>query len=384
MDTASKSGQPMWNGHNDSGEDHAGAPRRAGEKPRDLDDVRLALVQWFETRVPGSAPAPGMLSRPVGAGGSNETILFELTADLFDGQGRTLHNLVLRIEPGDYRLFREVDIERQFALMRTLSSCGIKVPMPLFLEPDPGWFGHAFFIMTRAAGKVPVSSPPYNRSGFLADATPAQRNLAWRTAVGELGRIHALDTRPFEHLWPRGAEVGPEEDFLEQERSYHWARGGADAPFLFDVLSWLKSNRPQTVPAGLSWGDSRLGNMVFGADFNLAAVLDWEQASFGGPLRDLGWWLFFDDLYSEEIGLDRLEGLGTRGETISLWQSASGRIAADLHWYEVYAGFQLGVLMMRRCELQGRAQPGANRNNNIFNRKVAKMLGMNQPTDILN
>jgi len=57
MDAASKSGQPMWNGHNDSGEDHAGAPRRAGEKPRDLDDVRLALVQWFETRVPGSAPA---------------------------------------------------------------------------------------------------------------------------------------------------------------------------------------------------------------------------------------------------------------------------------------------------------------------------------------
>jgi len=372
----------VWNGHNDGDEDVAGAPRRPGEEARSLAQTADTLLRWFEATVPGSAPEIGLLSRPVGAGGSNETILFEVVADLSDGRGRAMHNLVLRIEPGDYRLFREVNFSRQFALLGLLQGQGVKVPAPLYFEADESWLGRAFFIMTRAEGKVPVSSPPYNRTGFLADASPTQRNLAWRAAVEELGRIHTLDVGAFSYLWTTRPSDGPAADFAEQVTSFHWAKGGKHAPFLEDVLQWLKAHRPKAISPGLSWGDARIGNMVFGHNFGLSAVIDWEQASLGGPMRDLGWWLFFDDLYSEEIGLERLEGMGSRADTIALWESVSGHAARDLLWFEIFAGFQLGVLMTRRCELREVSPPASNRNNNIFTRKVAKMLGVPQPADL--
>jgi aminoglycoside phosphotransferase (APT) family kinase protein len=121
--------------------------------------------------------------------------------------------------------------------------------------------------------------------------------------------------------------------------------------------------------------------MIFAPDFRLSAVLDWEQASLGGPLRDLGWWLFFDELYSDGIGLPRLDGMGTREDTIALWESVSGIKAIDLYWYEIFAGFQLGILMLRRCNLQGRSTPGANGNNNLFTRQIARRLGWREPRD---
>lgn len=369
-----------WAGFGEGGDQH-GAPRRPGQVARSLKDAADTLRRWLEARVPGCAPTIRHIARPVGAGGSNETVLCWIEADL--GGGRAAHQWVLRIEPGDYRLFRSVDLALQFELLRRLHGHGLKVPKPLWFEGDSDWFGRPFFVMAKADGRVPVSTPPYNQAGFLAEASPAQRHRAWRSAIEELAAIHRLDAREFHDLWNVAPEDAPSADYDEQIRSFDWARGDREAPFLQEVKRWLDTHRPRGEAPGLSWGDARIGNMVFGRDFALTAVLDWEQASLGGPLRDLGWWLFFDELYSDEIGLARLDGMGNRQDTIDLWTDLTGHSVNALQWFEVFAGFQLGVLMMRRCFLQGRSSPGQNRNNNLFHRKLAKMLGLNAPEDMM-
>lgn len=87
-----------------------------------------------------------------------------------------------------------------------------------------------------------------------------------------------------------------------------------------------------------------MANLLFEGG-EVRAVLDWEMLSLGGAEMDLGWWLHIDETHNHV--LPRLEGLGTRDETISLWESGTGRRAANLDWYEMFAGFRFGIILMR-------------------------------------
>jgi aminoglycoside phosphotransferase (APT) family kinase protein len=87
--------------------------------------------------------------------------------------------------------------------------------------------------------------------------------------------------------------------------------------------------------------------MMFADDFTVAGVMDWEQVSLGGPMMDLGWWLLFDDFHSVDHGIGRLDGLGTRQETVDLWTELTGRKVQDLHWHEVYAGWRVSAIAAR-------------------------------------
>ena len=97
--------------------------------------------------------------------------------------------------------------------------------------------------------------------------------------------------------------------------------------------------------------------MMFGDDLRLAGVMDWEQANLSGTRMDLGWWLYFDDFHSTSRDLVRLDGLGTRDETIAYWEDRVGEKAGDLTWYEVFTGFQVGLLACRTMVILG--TPGA-------------------------
>ena len=112
------------------------------------------------------------------------------------------------------------------------------------------------------------------------------------------------------------------------------------------VLEWLAANAPDE-PPGLSWGDARIGNMLFGDDFDVVGVMDWEQASLAGGAADLGWWLMFDDIHSIDQGVPRLEGLGSRQETIELWEERTGLEAVNVLWHEVFAGVKTALLSLR-------------------------------------
>ena len=97
---------------------------------------------------------------------------------------------------------------------------------------------------------------------------------------------------------------------------------------------------------------------------------------------DLGWWLFLDRYSAEGCGCARLEGLGTRQETIDVWQDQTGLVAADLHFYEVFAGLRFTVVMMRLAQmftLWERPVPPDMETNNAVTHLLADLLGMVHP-----
>jgi aminoglycoside phosphotransferase (APT) family kinase protein len=113
---------------------------------------------------------------------------------------------------------------------------------------------------------------------------------------------------------------------------------------------------PANRPEGIVWGDARIGNMMFGPDFRVVAVMDWEHPSLGGALHDLGWWLCSDFIQTTVQGLTPLAGLGSREATLSLWREVSGKSTADIDWYVAFAFFKMettGIRLSALRELPG-------------------------------
>jgi aminoglycoside phosphotransferase (APT) family kinase protein len=100
----------------------------------------------------------------------------------------------------------------------------------------------------------------------------------------------------------------------------------------------------------LSWGDSRLGNIIWD-DFRAAAVLDWEMASLGQPEMDLGWYLYFNRQFADPLGVPRPPGFGSHEETIARYEELLGRPMKDVFFYEVFSGFRFAVVMLRLADL---------------------------------
>jgi aminoglycoside phosphotransferase (APT) family kinase protein len=86
--------------------------------------------------------------------------------------------------------------------------------------------------------------------------------------------------------------------------------------------------------------------------------MDWEQASLGGALHDLAWWLQMSS-FAHEATADKphLEGMGTREETIALWQEITGISVDDLDWYLDFTQFKTGCLSVRTGRLWGWPEP---------------------------
>jgi aminoglycoside phosphotransferase (APT) family kinase protein len=320
------------------------------------------------------------LAPPGGQGVSNETLTFDLT--WHDRAGTHQRELVLRIHPSSFQLFMEPRFREQFELMGALNRAAlVKAPMPLWFEEDPSVLGQPFFVMERVGGRVPISSPVYNATGWLFDAAPGERRRLWVSAVCELSRIHRVPMTALSWL----TDAQPATDGLRHElevarRSLDWSTGGNPPDFLLGVHDWLERQFPAGHPQGLSWGDARIGNMLFDQSFEVTAVLDWEQSSLAGPLTDLGWWLLFDELHASEPGIHRLDGLGSRRETIELWQELTGLRAPDLAWYDVFAAYHLLQIACRARLLLGAPMRNASSEQWLVAR-IADVTGLGAPAN---
>jgi aminoglycoside phosphotransferase (APT) family kinase protein len=347
---------------------------------RDLDAVSDKLAGWLAARM----GTPGLivtdLSYPLGAGLSNETILLEAS---WDEDGHTKHEgFVIRLEPSSYRVYMDVDFEGQFRLQSALRETGI-VPVPemLWFEHDVELLGARFFAMRRLRGHVAVSHPPYATHGWVAAATPEQRHTIWHNGVTALALLSKIPTETVAMLdRPQYAASGWDQEWAYWMKSYDWARGGRSLPVCEQTIDWLKANMPTERESGLCWGDARIGNLMYDDSFSVIAVMDWEGATLGGGLQDLGFWRFLDDISALLTGV-RLEGFGSREETIALWEEVSGLPAADVGWYEVFGGFKLACHIARKLELDGNSRPGFNYGDNPATRILAESLGLPQPKE---
>jgi len=320
-------------------------------KQRDLDEARARLTSWLGAKLGAGEVAISDIDAPATTGFSNETLLFD--AAWTEGGREHSQGFAVRVKPGAYTIFLESAFETQYRVLRALSErTQVPVPPTLWYEDDASVLGAPFFVMGRVQGRVPGDSPSYHVEGWVVEETsPAEREAMWWSALEAMAAVHNVDWRALGlgELWQE--ERG--DTGLAQQLAYYrdylaWAKKDwPETPLADEALAWLEANLPAgPEPTALCWGDSRLGNVIFDRG-RAAAVLDWEMVAVGDPQQDLAWFLFLDRHHSEGHDVPRLEGFPSHDATVARWQELTGRLADQLSFYTVWAGFRFAVVMMR-------------------------------------
>jgi aminoglycoside phosphotransferase (APT) family kinase protein len=355
-----------------------------------------ALTSWYRRRFPERNDLTITdLEIPVATGFSNETVLFTARWTE-DGQSRA-ERQVGRIEPTGGALFPTqtpacaVSVELQHRAMATVAAhTDVPVPPLLGFEPDPGVLGQPFFVMGHIDGRVPSDSPRYSQEGFLVDeATPEQRGRMVRTGLEAMAAIHGIDWRAADLGWLDASGSGSPGTATQIDvyrRSTATTLAGRDHPVLTAALDWLTDNDPDDDRIGLSWGDARIGNVIW-QDYRPAAVLDWEAAALSPTEADIGWWLMFDRMTFDELDAPRMDGYPTREEMVAHYETVSGREVRAARYWEVFATMRfcaifigLGDRMTDAGLLPPERNPAV---GNMVTESLARLIGIDNPTPSL-
>ena len=192
----------------------------------------------------------------------------------------------------------------------------------------------------------------------MADATPEQRRHLWEQGVRALASIQSVPLDQLAFLARPGAAPGLDQEWRKYVDFVEWISQDHRWPVLDAARDLLEARWPANQPEGLVWGDARLGNLMFNDPFDVVAVMDWEQPSLGGALCDLAWWITIGEaMHGPQGDRPRLEGMGTREETIALWEQVTGKSAADIEWYEDFTAFRTGCLSVSTARVWGAAPP---------------------------
>ncbi|MCD6728373.1 MAG: phosphotransferase family protein [Solirubrobacteraceae bacterium] len=272
----------------------------------------------------------------LGEGHSNVTYLVE--------RGDT--RFVLRRPPRGPLPPSAHDVLREARVLRALAGRA-RVPGVLAVCEDPAVIGAPFYLMEEVAGHTITDAVP------SALDTPAERRRIGEELVDGLVEIHAVDWRA------AGLEgFGKPTGYLERQiRRFLdiWQHNRTrEVPAVETVARWLADNRPESGPATIVHGDYRLGNMIYAprAPARLATILDWEMATIGDPLADVGYlctlWADRDDPPAgmfELSGVTREPGFPSRAELIARYEERSGRPMTDIRWYRTLALWKAVVFM---------------------------------------
>jgi aminoglycoside phosphotransferase (APT) family kinase protein len=326
---------------------------------RDLDRLAAQIAAWMGARIPEAGEVEVRnLSYPSGAGQSHETILFD--ASWTEGGRRREQGCVVRIKPTRHTMFPDDLFDQQYRLMKLLHDEGrVRVATPMWFETDASILGAPFFLMEKRHGRVAVSVPPYAQTGWVVEASPAERARMWENGVRQLAAVQSTPLDAVGFLQgPEGARSGLAQEWDKYRRFVAWLSREQRRPVLEAALERLEKIWPKNQPAGVVWGDARLGNMMFGPDFDVVAVMDWEQPSLGGALHDLAWWVVIArTMHGDADGKPRLAGFGTQEETVALWREVTGIPTDDLEWYEDFTQLKLSCLGIRMAALRGTPPP---------------------------
>ena len=240
------------------------------------------------------------------------------------------------------------DVLREARLLRALEPTVVRSPRVLASSDDDGIIGAPFYVMERIDGDVITEVLPP-----ALDSEPERARIG-DELIDALVEIHAVDWRAV------GLEgFGKPEGYLQRQvRRFLglWEHNRTrDLPAVEEVGRWLADNLPRSGPATLVHGDYRLGNTMFAraAPARLVAVFDWEMATIGDPLADVGYllalWTEADDPpggLREHLGrVTRGAGFPTRAGLVERYARLSGREVGDLRWYMVLAVWKSIVFM---------------------------------------
>ncbi|MEZ5245505.1 MAG: phosphotransferase family protein [Acidimicrobiales bacterium] len=321
---------------------------------RDRAELQTRVRAWLDEKVDATVEV-GEVTSPEGSGMSSETLLFDAT---WDG---TTHALVARVEPdtADVPVFPTYDLELQYRVMELVGDrSDVPVPRTRWYESDPTPLGAPFFVMDRMTGRVPADIPPYLMDGWLSAATPAEQRALQDASVKILADLHGISIEGLDTAFLDTPAAGPTPlaRHVENQRAYYeWSRNGRTHPIVERAFEWLDANWPADEgPTVISWGDSRIGNIMYAADgFEPVAAFDWEMAALAPQEMDLAWMMFMHTFFQEIANVLEIPGMPDflrRDDVIETYESLSGRKVQNLEWFEVYAALRHAMIMARVTE----------------------------------
>jgi aminoglycoside phosphotransferase (APT) family kinase protein len=279
---------------------------------------------------------PTVTARPIGDGHSNLTFL------VGDGQ----QTVVVRRPPPPPIPAGAHDVVREARLVAALAGTGVPVPRVLAVL-SPGEIVDVPVVITEFVdGEVITETTPE------ALANPQTRREIAESAVDTLAELHRVDWQAA-GLAEFGKPDGFNERHLRRVSSLVAGDDGMLPPEFAGLASWLGENVPKESAHAIVHNDFRLGNLMIQsqAPGRVAVVLDWELATIGDPLFDLGYFLSSYPQPGEfltpttQMGTAVLEaGYPTRDELRGRYCEHMNIDATNIGWYCALAQFKLGAL----------------------------------------
>lgn len=355
--------------------------------------LRTRLQDWLAAQLPaGSDPVVSEISSPSASGMSSETLLFDARwKDADGGQGGGAFVGRMAPAPHDHPAFPTYDLAMQAGVLRLAGEHGVPVPRVRWVELDPTPLGAPFFVMERLEGRVPSDVPNYCMEGWLFEASDEERRRLQDATVGAIAKIHAIDldrhdTKFLEFDTPGDTPL--RRHVANQRDYYEWMatggtsdRGGRRSPLIERAFDWLEAHWPEESPSVVSWGDSRIGNVMYASEgFEPVAILDWEMAGLGPAELDLGWLAFMHGFFQTiftSMGAAGLPDFLRPEDVAASYARQTGKPVADLHWYTTYAALRHAIIMSRiteRMVLFGQAEPTPDPDDRIPHRATLEAM----------
>ena len=294
--------------------------------------VRRPLEAFLDAAGLGDGPLD---AEPVGEGHSNVTYLVH----------RHGGSWVLRRPPRPPLPPSAHDVLREARLLQAVQDADVRTPRVLATCDEEAVIGAPFYVMERLEGDV--------LTGAVPPALAGEHARIGAELVDALAELHAVDWRAC-GLEGYGKPTGYLERQLRRFRGLWEHNRTRELPVMERVTEWLAAHRPDSAEATIVHGDYRLGNTMFApaAPARLIAIFDWELATIGDPLADLGYlvatWAEPSDDDDALFGLGavtRLEGFPSRAELVARYEERTGRSLPDVRWYATLALWKSAVFL---------------------------------------
>jgi aminoglycoside phosphotransferase (APT) family kinase protein len=309
---------------------------------RQGEELADKLADFLRQRIPGLEGSAELQIEQFPSGHSNLTYLLRI------GQ----RELVLRRPPFGARIKTAHDMGREVLILSRLAEVYDKVPRVLVYCEDESVLGAPFYVMERLRGVILRQAAPQG----LELAPKLMRALS-ENFVSNLVQIHAIDYQAA-GLGDLGRPAGYVKRQIEGwTRRYANARTD-DLPDIERAAAWLAERAPSSADAAgaLIHNDYKYDNLVLAPEevSRIVGVLDWEMATLGDPLMDLGtslgYWVDPDDppeLQSLRFGPTTLPGNLSRWELAEHYARLSGRDVSNILFYYVYALWKIAVIVQQ-------------------------------------
>jgi aminoglycoside phosphotransferase (APT) family kinase protein len=310
----------------------------SAEQPA-LDAAQLAsLANWMDARGLGSGPVTGVVRLT----GGTQNILLRFA--------RGEREYVLRRPPAVPRPTSAQTILREARVVGALSHTSVPHARLIAICEDEVVLGAVFYLMEPVDGFNPTVAMP--------EAAACSPDVRWRMGIELIDALAALaevdiaaaDLQDFGRL--DGfieRQVGRWASELASYARFEAWDGHRDLGDVEVIGAWLERHRPSETQAGVIHGDYHIGNVIYGLDGELKAVVDWEMATLGDPLVDLGRllvsWPMPGGRRPFTMRVEPLGGFPPRDALVARYAERSGRSLDALPWFEVLACYKLGIIL---------------------------------------